>query len=264
MPDVAHDGTSSAAQNDAVATLIYHCGVAANMTYTHKESLCSFEYDPKDRPGLDCVEKAFVRYFRYKNTIKAINTNFSDSAWTRIIRAELAAKRPVLYSGVDIKNGIETGHVVVIDGIDDQNRVHVNWGLYEDQKNYEWLPIGQLGFPGFQFIERRCLLIGIEPDYTNVDNSQCVITIDSNNPESVNTLRIYPNPASDRLIVDFNTTTEEYGGFDILNSTGKKILSVAYSGRQVSIPLDNMTNGMYFIRFSNREKYITRKFIVKK
>jgi hypothetical protein len=268
MPDMVDEKTITTAQKDAVATLMYHCGVAAYMTYTAKESLCPFEYDPDKRPGIDCVEKAFVQYFRYKKSIKAIKGNYSDTAWTRIIREELAARRPVLYSGVYTIPGTtppqELGHVLVIDGIDDQNRVHVNWGLYEDQKNNEWLPLSQVGFTPYKFTEQPCLLIGIEPDYTNVDNSQCVKTSISDNPESGNPLRIYPNPASDRLIVDFNTTPEEYGGFDILNSMGKKILSVAYSGSQVSIPLDNMTNGIYVIRFSNREKFITRKFVVKK
>lgn len=46
--------------------------------------------------------------------------------WTEIIKAELAASRPVIYSG--IKSGFADGHCFVLDGYDSNGLFSVNWG----------------------------------------------------------------------------------------------------------------------------------------
>lgn len=51
---------------------------------------------------------------------------FSDEEWMTMLYNELAAHRPVLYSGVDTVYG---GHAFVIDGIQHDGKVHVNWGF---------------------------------------------------------------------------------------------------------------------------------------
>ena len=103
------------------------------------------------------------------------------------------------------------------------------------------------------------LLVGIEPDTENTPD----ICFTEDNVRS-DLFRVYPNPASDKLYVDLSLSLQGYRYFDILNSAGMKILSGVWSGRQIPVKLDNMTNGIYFIRFSNREKVITGKFLVKK
>jgi hypothetical protein len=51
--------------------------------------------------------------------------NFSDSYWTDMLRREIEAGNPVWYSGFMEDY---SGHAFVLDGIDDNNYFHVNWG----------------------------------------------------------------------------------------------------------------------------------------
>jgi hypothetical protein len=254
MPDML-DNTSTDAQKNAVATLMYHCGISVDMQYEASSSGCYFQYDPIAIPGKNCVEKAFVKYFGYKNSIKAVVKSYSDSIWKELIKKEIVAKRPVIYAGEDKDHG-NLGHSFVIDGfktIEKSDYFHVNWGVFGAYNDGYYL-INLLGFDIYNFTSNACILIGIEPDHLLISEDLFL-----NEP-----VRIYPNPASDRLYVDLNGTLEDYKNIDILNSLGMKILSVSYSGKQVQIPLDKMTAGVYFIRFNNRETYITKKFMVKK
>jgi hypothetical protein len=189
--------------------------------------------------------------------MKAIlRSRYADSTWIVMMKNELISGRPIIYDGEDpAKN---SGHAFIIDGyktINNITRFSINWGLYNDYgKGYFYL-IDSMGFPpDYNFTSNACILIGIEPD----------LIVKSENIALSEPIRIWPNPASARLHVDLNGTMEDCKEIDILNSLGMKILNVPYTGTQLQIPLDRMTSGVYFIRFNNREKYITRKFVVEK
>ena len=51
--------------------------------------------------------------------------NYSDSYWNDMLRREIEAGNPVWYSGFMADY---SGHAFVLDGIDDNNYFHVNWG----------------------------------------------------------------------------------------------------------------------------------------
>jgi hypothetical protein len=250
MPDVL-DTTSEVARKNAVATLMYHCGISVDMEYGPSSSGSYFRADPIGLPGKNCVETAFPKYFGYKNSIKAVVKSYSDSIWKEMIKKEVIAKRPVIYAGEDKDQGY-IGHAFVIDGLDNSDRFHVNWGLYGVYNGY--FLVNLLGFDIYNFTSNACILIGIEPEQI----------VKSENIALSEPIRIWPNPASARLHVDLNGTMEDCKEIDILNSLGMNILNVPYTGTQLQIPLDRMTSGVYFIRFNNRENYITRKFVVEK
>jgi len=110
MPD------SVASPNLAVATLMYQCGVSVDMDYG---------VDGSSAATLD-VAGALKTYFGYDtNTVAGINrSDYTDSAWTATIKAELLAGRPVQYAGTSS----EGGHSFVCDGMDVNNYFHFNWG----------------------------------------------------------------------------------------------------------------------------------------
>jgi hypothetical protein len=263
MPDRVE---SDMVQIRAVAGLIYHCGVSVDMQYDHSVSSATFLYDPIGLPGKNTVETAFPKYFRYKNSIKGFDINNSNPSWVEIIKKEIVSGRPVLYAGEDLKHEKlgDVGHALIFDGFDKSGRLSVNWGANGAYNGYFYMDV--LKFPisttdSLNFIEKSSILIGIEPGSFGTYPDSVVVSQDLAFRES---LKIYPNPASDRLYVDLTGAMGDYKNIDILNSLGMKILSFHYSGRQVPIPLDKCTSGIYFIRLNNREKYITKKFIVKK
>lgn len=119
MLDDYPDGGANVTQAriDAVADLMYACGVAANMDYGTNASGATSE-----ELVLNLISK-----FRYdKSLILAPRDFFLLTDWTRMLHADLSAGRPVYYTGSTIA---QEGHAFVLDGYRaDDGFFHVNWG----------------------------------------------------------------------------------------------------------------------------------------
>lgn len=101
-------------QANAVGTLMFHCGVAVDMSYGLDAS-GSHNYS---------AAAALSDYFKY-STKYYYRDIYSTEEWMDVLYNELANKRPVLYGGSTPDN---FGHSFVIDGYDSRGLVHVNWG----------------------------------------------------------------------------------------------------------------------------------------
>ena len=101
--------------NQAVATLVYHCGVAVNMKYS---SNGSGAYS-KDVPD------AFHRYFLYPSATYLKRESYNDEEWQRILKNDLDRQHPVYYAG---NTNLSTGHAFVCDGYDNNGLFHFNFG----------------------------------------------------------------------------------------------------------------------------------------
>ena len=109
-----YNGSSSAAQKNAVATLMYNCGVSVNMDYAESSGAAS-----------TASAKALVNKFGYNPNIQHIDRRYyTRDEWKSIIKDELSAARPVLYGGDDGTSG----HFFVCDGYDNNDFFHFNWG----------------------------------------------------------------------------------------------------------------------------------------
>ena len=100
--------------NDAVATLLYHCGVSVNMNYSGSGSGAQSQD----------VETAMRSYFGYCGAKYHQKSSYQDEAWNTMLRAELDLSRPIYYSGA---NG-DSGHAFVCDGYDNNDLFHFNFG----------------------------------------------------------------------------------------------------------------------------------------
>ena len=100
--------------NDAVATLMYHCGVSVNMNYAP---------DGSGAQSRD-VETAMRSYFGYCGAKYREKSAYTDENWIAMLKAELDLGHPMYYSGA---NG-SSGHAFVCDGYDDNDRFHFNFG----------------------------------------------------------------------------------------------------------------------------------------
>ncbi|MEG0560246.1 MAG: thiol protease/hemagglutinin PrtT [Muribaculaceae bacterium] len=110
-----YDSSSSQASNDAVAKLMYHCGVAVEMQYSN---LVSNAY-------IIPVAFALNQYFGYDKGVRVLSRNYYGIAeWIDMIKNELNSQRAILYAG----QAIDGGHAFVFDGYDKNNFFHVNWG----------------------------------------------------------------------------------------------------------------------------------------
>ena len=114
MPDSLTEN-STEAEIEAVATLLYHCGVSVKMFYNSNGSGANAQD----------VTDAMRRYFSYSRNIHfEKQKNYSNDEWLSLLRNDLDLQRPVLYSG----SGSAGGHSFVCDGYDDNDLLHFNWG----------------------------------------------------------------------------------------------------------------------------------------
>ena len=78
--------------NDAVATLMYHCGVSVNMNYGPNGSGAQSQD----------VETAMRSYFGYCGAKYRQKSTYSNEAWVAMLKAELDQSHPMYYSGAMI------------------------------------------------------------------------------------------------------------------------------------------------------------------
>ncbi len=130
MPEYL-DEYSTPEQVNAVATLMRHCGVAANMIYGPEGSGAHYAD----------ARIALINHFGYDATIAVrdqrthgiiINTfnntlYYSDDEWRAMLKEELDAHNPILYDGSP-SDLVGDGHAFVCDGYDANDYFHFNWG----------------------------------------------------------------------------------------------------------------------------------------
>ncbi len=141
---------SVTSNNTAVATLMYHCGVAVEMNY---DTSGSGSYTGDARNSL-------VNYFGYSSGAQYLSkSSYSNMAWDNLIRAELDSARPVIYRG----DGSSGGHAWVLDGYQgaNNNHFHMNWGWSGYNNGYFYL--NNLNPGSYTFTLNQKAIMGIVP-----------------------------------------------------------------------------------------------------
>ncbi len=151
-------------KNDAVATLIYQCGVSVEMQYGTKES--GAYVISATSPTLHCAEYALKTYFGYNsNTLHSEQKNnvTSDLAWVDTLEKELDNGRPILYSAADYSSTPVNAHAWVCDGYDSNDLMHMNWGLIGNPNPNGYYAVSALNPGTHKFNNDQAILIGIQP-----------------------------------------------------------------------------------------------------
>ena len=146
MPDSLTEA-SSEAEIEAVATLLYHCGVALDMNYSANGS----------STDSNKVPNALKRYFNYSRYLHREKKGNDNAAWLALLKNDLDLQRPVLYSGRG--NG---SHAFVCDGYDDNDLLHFNWG-WGTANGY--FALGNINPIGYDFSSNNYAIFGIDPHY---------------------------------------------------------------------------------------------------
>ena len=131
---------------NAVATLMYHCGVAVEMKYlAYQESGSTVQ-----RAGC-----ALTSYFNYSSTFIR-KADFTNAAWISRITDDLDHGMPVLYGGsYEEQDG---GHAFVCDGYNSENYLHFNWGWGPGSEGYYTVETG-----GHSFTRGQNAVVNIKP-----------------------------------------------------------------------------------------------------
>ena len=124
----SYDHGYNALQAEAVAQLMFHCGVSVNMMY-NMDGSGAFTKD---------AANSLREYFSYSTKMYTRDV-FTKNEWMNIIYKEISEHCPILYGGVSPSQG---GHAFVLDGYDENGLVHINWGWNGSQDGY--FEIGEL------------------------------------------------------------------------------------------------------------------------
>lgn len=181
--------SSSSVQRLAVSTLMYHCGVAIDMDYgtTGSGGAALANCNGVNYP---CAENAFKNHFDYQESLIGVNrVCYSDSLWNSMLYTELINNRPILYTGEG-----SGAHAFIIDGMDNNNRYHVNWGWGGAWDGFFLLnvmrPNPSSGQNDFSYNQRA--IIGIEPNLSNIRTIPSLVTVDKSG--SMDTIWVRSNP----------------------------------------------------------------------
>lgn len=106
---------STQEQKEAVATLMYHCGVSVNMMY-EPDGSGAFSTDVPD---------AINNYFSYSDQATHISKAGQPyDKWIALLKSNIDQQIPIYYSG----QSSEGGHAFICDGYDNDGLFYFNWG----------------------------------------------------------------------------------------------------------------------------------------
>ncbi len=247
--------TKLTASNTAVATLMYDCGIAVDMTYgvatTGGSGAQVIPYGGGGRSGSGqkCAETALINNFGYySNTMKGLSRSSYpvDTVWMNLLETELSQRHPVIYSGFD---SVQEGHCFVFDGYNTtHNLFHVNWGwsgIYNGYFSINNLNPGAgnigAGIGSFNYDQQA--ILGIQPPPTTTSG------IETSSGNSGN-IKVYPNPATDHISVDLSGISGKTQQINILDIQGKLVYSLnpASDLNNVVINTSGISNGVYIMQ----------------
>ncbi len=190
MPD-SLTSSSSTTQVNAIATLMFHVGVAIEMDYNPISVGSSNAYsynegsDPNyfGTPVVRCAENVLRYHFKYRSNIHHITYgDISNGLWIAIMENELNHSRPIIYSGRDSTNG----HCFVCDGYNNSGLFHFNWGWRGTYNGY--YAIGSLN-PGSggtgtnstsTFNIKNTMIVSINPNLSFGDSTTVTAYVSAN------------------------------------------------------------------------------------
>ena len=164
--------SSSTTEINAVATLMWHCGVAINMNYA------------ADGSGADpnSIVYALKKYFGYSDELSMVSrNNYSDADWLALMKNCLDSGRPIQYNGFDIY-GLG-GHGFVCDGYNANNLLHFNWGWGGSCDGY--FSINAMNPSYYVFTNNNMAIINIHPGCTSGTSYQITASTDPSNGGTV-------------------------------------------------------------------------------
>ena len=149
MPVSLSSGSSSA-QKEAVARLMWHCGISVEMAYAADGSGAS-SYD---------VPNSLKQYFRYCDAVNIKSrSDYTKTQWEDMLIASFDRGIPCYYSGAEG----QAGHAFVCLGYNNNRQFYFNWGWSNLYNNY--YAIDALNTGNGTFTDYQAAIFDFIPDY---------------------------------------------------------------------------------------------------
>lgn len=73
-------------------------------------------------------------------------------------------------------------------------------------------------------------------------------------------MSLFPNPAKDRLVIKYQSNSREPISIDVYNVLGSKVKTINHTGLESEINISDLQKGIYFIRYKEGSKTISKSF----
>ncbi len=149
MP-ISLSSSSSTAQKEAIARLMWHCGISVDMAYAYNGSGAS-SYS---------VPGALRQYFRYCDAVNIKYRNdYTKTQWEDLLINSFDRGIPCFYSGTEGQEG----HAFVCLGYNNNRQFYFNWGWSNQYNNY--YAIDALNTYNGTFNDNQSAIFDFIPDY---------------------------------------------------------------------------------------------------
>ena len=234
MPDKLYAAYHPDSCVEAIATLLYHCGVAVNMNYGPSASVANSNR----------IVSALSTYFRFPTTIQYIERgNLSSNIWLNYLKNELDEGAPFMYGG----SGNYGGHVWICDGYRDDNYFHFNWGWGGQQNGFYSLT----NCSSYGFNSNHAIIIGIR-------GPELPEAIGEHHEDNT---RVFSNPSNG--IVYIHAEQQPVNELQVFDILGKEIFHKEVGQKETSVDLSGYSAGTYILRISYIDGIKTVKILKK-
>ncbi len=146
MIDTYEEGKYTSAQAEQVARLMADCGAACMAEYGYSGTSAPIAY------------VALNRYYNFNCELWYRDWHSTD-VWMKRVQEELLARRPIFYGA----SSGSSAHAFVVDGIDADNNVHINWGWSGKADGYYDLTYCHPSTEDDGYGGNHAMLVGISP-----------------------------------------------------------------------------------------------------
>ncbi len=236
---------SCSSANNAVATLLYHCGVAIETHYTSSNSTAYVLYSPAHPYN---AESALKEFFSYSSDAHGeLRSRYDKETWMAMLKSNLDAGIPVIYNGFNSSNA--GGHCFICDGYDANNFFHFNWG---QRGNYDgYFEIDDMTPSNQNFSYNQGAILDLVPTNDGIEEN------------TSQKFLVYPNPTSGVFNVEYKNTNLDDCSFRIYDAFGKLLISNNLTKENTTINLSSQPDGIYFLQLIESGEFVSIQKIVK-
>lgn len=240
--------TTLRGKNDAVATLMYQCGVSVDMNYG--PAVSGAYAIAATSPITHCAEYALKTYFGYSSTLRGVQRkNYTETQWANLLRKELDAGRPVIYTGFTSQEG----HTFICDGYDDKGYFHFNWGWGGTYDGYFLVDALTPKKSKEGYTEKHQVIIGIEPGQGDPAE------------RTTGLINVFPNPASSTFSVSFQEFDGIVTSMAVTDLRGKQFCTTSVETTEsLEFFTDNLSDGLYLVCFQTDRGPRTVRIVIRK
>jgi fimbrial isopeptide formation D2 family protein len=247
--------TPSGGDNDSSNNVNYFCYQVVNSHDPNLKEVFPGDVSPKYKEWL-----TYTIHFQNTGSAPAFNIRVADTLDTNLDLSTFEVLNYSHMNNVTLNGNILTFRfpgIMLPDSTSDLagSQGHVQYRI----KIKHYLPIGtQIKNTAYIYFDYN------EAVVTNTTSNEMIntVSVDENQSKPETMFKVYPNPASEVLYVNCNSSSKsvEIGIYDINGRLVMETMAAANQPQQLDIA--NLSAGLYVIRIKDEEKILYNKFII--